>query len=61
MNSVYLSSCFVNHNETVCSSLLNPAVAEVSCEELKLESGILQGSNLIGMKTTDFRFDHLAK
>lgn len=35
------------------SSLLNPAVAEVSSKELKGESGILQGSNLIGMKTND--------
>ncbi len=53
MNSVCLSSCFVNHNETVFSSLLNPAVAEVSFKELKGELGILQGSNLIGMKTND--------
>lgn len=35
------------------SSLLNPAVAEVSSKELKGESVILQGSNLIGMKTSD--------
>ncbi len=35
------------------SSLLNPAVAEVSFKELKGELGILQGSNLIGMKTND--------
>ncbi len=53
VNSVCLSSCFVNHNETVFSSLLNPAVAEVSFKELKGELGILQGSNLIGMKTND--------
>lgn len=59
VNRVYLSSRFVNHNETVGSSLLNPAVAEVSPKESKVISGISQGSNLIGMKTNDLSFDHI--